>query len=262
MQEKESSMPEREYQREYRPVEPAIRLEVGRLAIGVGLLGIGVGVFAIADYVGKRKLIDEYVTEARAYREALIGAYEDGVVDENEQKFLNDLQNSLSRKERAIEAAGLGHELVQALQATFGVVIAYTAYKVTSRLVDYWVRKYRPPRWKCPICGREFSSEEELRRHLEEEHNATSDTSKYDALVDALAEAPDWFKGMVANALGWTFEQVDSIREWWDTLPAEQKIAYGVAIAIVILLIAALAGWFGAVPTVGAVFARAAACLV
>jgi hypothetical protein len=252
-------MSEREYQPER---EPIVRVEVGHLAIGIGLLSIGIGVFAIADYFSKRKLIDEYITEARAYREALIRAYEDGVVDESEQKFLNDLQNSLSRKEKAIEAAGLGHELVKALQATFGVIIAYTAYKVTSRLVDYWVRKYRPPKWKCPLDGKVFDSEEELRRHLEEDHKATTDTSKYDALVDALAETPDWFKGIVADALGWTFEQVENIKQWWDTLPPEQKIVIGVAIAIVILLIAALAGWFGFVAEIGVVFARAAACLM
>jgi len=246
-------MSENEYQQRF-------RIGLGNIAIGVGLLGFGIGIYSIASYFSKRQLINEYITEAKAYREALMRAYEDGVIDENEQKFLNDLQNSLARKEKAIEAAGLGYELVQILRATFGVIIAYSAYKITSRLIEYWIRRYRPPKWKDPITGEEVASEQEVRERLEQ-RKKSDDPSKYDAIVEALEATPDWFKAMVADALGWTYEQIANIRQLWDDLPPEQKIVIGVVIAIAILLIAALAGWLAFIPEIATVFARAAAVM-
>jgi len=232
------------------------------VAVGAGLIGVGVATYAIGTYLSKKALIDEYVREAREYQKALVRAYDDGVVDEDEERFLNMMQDALSQKEKTIEAAGLGYDLVRALEVAFNIAIVYAAYKITPRLIEELIRRYRPPRWKCSICDREFNTEDELQRHLAEDHHATDDVTKYSAVVDALEETPDWFKGLVADALDWTFDQVDNIGSWWDSLPTEQKIAIGIAIAATIILIIALAVWFGFVPTVGVAAASAAACIV
>ena len=242
-----------------------IHIEQGR-TLGYGLIAIGAGITAWSafSYYQKKKLIDDYITEAKIYREFLIEAYEDGVVTEDERRFLDYMQSELTRKEKLIEQAGIGEKLVEALRLTFGITITYASYKITSRLLEAFWRKYRPPgkKWECPIDGKEFSSEDELRRHLEEEHGITPDVSAFVALWEALQNAPEWFRNVVADVAGIAVETINRPREWYEGLPEEQKIALGVAVAIACIIILALIWWAAGIPTLATVLSRATAIFV
>jgi len=242
--------------------ERAIKVEIdlGNVLIGIGLIGIGFSIVGLADYLSKRKLVEEYVKEAEIYNKVLAEAYESGNFDDY-KPFLTNLQNSLSIKERAIRNAGLLNQLIKALEVAFVGFAVLKGLDITSQLIRYLIRRYRPPGYKCPICGKKFDTEDELRDHLVHDHHATTDASKYGALIDDLAQTPEWFKGLVAGALGWTIDQIENIQAWWDSLPEDEKLKIGIAIAIVVLIIMAFAGWFGYIPIIARVFSRALACI-
>jgi len=233
-------------------------------AIGYGLcfVGLGISIWATASFFVKQRLINEYIDEAKAYREALIRAYENGVVTEDEQDFLTHLESLLARKEKTIYEAGLLPDLTEELKWVFGIVVAAIAYKVTSKLIETWWRRYRPPKpWKCEICGAEFGSEAELDDHVKE-HEAVDDPAIFVSLWEALQETPGWFRNHVATMADIDIEIVHKPVEWFNELPDEQKIAIGVAVAIEIIMLVALEWWLGAISSIAIALSRAVACFV
>ena len=243
-----------------------IEIAVRDRTLGYGMLAIGIGVTAwsMANYYLKSRLIDDYINEAKIYREALLKAYEDGVITDDEREFLEYMQSELTRKEKLIEEAGVGEKLVDALRWTFGIAITYASYKITSRLVEAFMRRYRPPErpWRCPIDGREFGSEDELKKHIEEEHGITPDISAFIALWDALQNTPEWFRNMVADIADVAVDTINRPREWYEGLPEDQKIMLGVAVAVAIIIIIAIAWWLSGIPAIGSALSRAIAIFV
>jgi len=215
--------------------------------VGYGLIALGTGITAWGafSYFQKKALIEDYINETKIYREALIRAYEDGEVTDEEREFLEYMQSELTRKEKLIEDAGFGQDLVEALRWAFGIMIAYAAYKITSRLLERLWRKYRPPgkTWKCPICDKEFPTEDDLNRHIDEDHDTSTDPALYVALWEALQETPEWFKYAVAEVSGLAIGTIEKGKEWFENLPDSEKIALGILIAVAVIALCVLAWW-------------------
>ena len=250
-----------EYRREYRLLgRLEVGKEVGYAIMGFGLLAIGLGIIAAASYLSKRKLIEEYINEAELYNQSLLNAWKDGVIDEDEEKFLNHLQFLLERKEDLIRSSGLENALASAVSNIFGIPLAILAGGyVTAKLIRELGKRYRPPRYTCPIDGEEFRSEDELKRHLQEDHSATAEVEQYSTLWNEFQQTPNTFKGIVADIMGWTWEQINRGVEWFNSLPLEQKIAIGIALAIAILLAIAFAPWLAGIAGIARVIQLALA---
>jgi len=228
--------------------------------IGIGVAGLGAGIlgYAAYKYYVKKKLIDDYIAETAFFRDTLLKAYADGKVDEGEALLLGRLQDELKRKERLITELGFWPHLIKALWITLGITIAYSAYKITSRVFDHYQRKYRPPGYICDVCGAKFTTEEELRKHLER-YAVSKEVVKYDILAEALKEAPTWFIALVADRLGWAYKGLEDLLIRWHALSTTEKILYGMAIALVILLIVSFAAWLGFIPVLKKVILAARA---
>lgn len=242
-----------------------MKRDYGLIALGAGITAIGIGIVAWSsyDYLTKRRLIEDYITEAKIYREALIRAYEDGIITDDEQRFLEFMMSELTRKEKLIEQAGAGEQLVEALKWTFGIVIAYAAYKVTSRLIQYFNRRYRPPdkKWVCDVCGAEFSTEDELNTHVGE-HRPAEDVSKFVDLWSALQQVPEWLKYIIADIAGLTVAVINQPVEWFEGLPDDEKRAIGAAVAIAIIIVSALIWWLRVIPVIANLIRTAASVLL
>lgn len=225
------------------------------------LILTGAGCLLLAYWYSRYELIKDYLDELKLYEEALRQAYADGKVDENEQKFLNEMQSILLKKEEAIRSAGLLDALIDAI-TEYGIPIASIVggLYITTKIIRYLIKKYRPPKYKC-FCGKEFSSESELKEHLEKDHHATANTSKYDDVIEALKDVPDWFKDLVGLITGHNINYINEVIAKWDQLTPQQKVVIGIIIVIAIIIAIAFARWFAFIPSIARLYQLAVACL-
>lgn len=226
------------------------------------IIAIGAGILLYLYWHSRHKLIEEYINELKLYEKALMQAYADGEVDETEYQFLTEMQVILTKKEEAIRGSGLLGALIDALKA-YGISIAAIVggFYITTKVIRYLIKKYRPPKYKCEKCGRTFATEEELREHIQKEHKPTQDTSKYDEVIYALQETPDWFKDLLGLILGYDINFIYNIINAWDTLSPEEKVRYGLAIVIAIIVLIAFARWFAFIPGIRNVLQAALRCI-
>ena len=208
------------------------------IILGSGLIIVGVaGIYYI---YSKKSVIDEYIKLVKDYEREWKQYIADGDIDIDEGNMLQRKINALNTLEHYIKSRGWGVDLLDAL-ARLGIIVTITL--ITYRVIKYISKRYppggRPPQYTCPFDGRTFDTEDEFKRHLEDEHNIV-DTEPAADVWDDIRNLPDWIHGLIAitTGLGNTFYEY--IVKPFNELPLGVKLMLIVLILAAIIIIIAL----------------------
>lgn len=218
------------------------KIDVGTTLIGTGILAIGVaGVYYI--YSG-RKLIEEYVGGVKDLEREYKQFIADGELSEDESQILEVKEHALTVLGRKIEEKGFLEQLRDILYG-FGYAVGITGgLWLAHKIIDY-LRKRYPPRgrtptdYECPVCHQHFSTEDQLRHHVEQEHdikNPDADETRH--AWDIVRSWPSWVLGLISIMAGLPGLLPQYQQYVWDQLPYWAKVAiiYACLVAIGILI--------------------------
>ena len=131
------------------------------------------------------------------------------------------------------------------------VIIPYGAIKIGGTLLSWflWKKKQGPPPggFRCDKDGQTFSTEEELRNHINVAHVAETNAAALQAAQAIFIQQPEW----VQNAVAAESALYLKVHNPWETLSAEEikqmsygmetAAAYAAGAAAIIMILRALA---------------------
>jgi len=216
------------------------------------LLIVSAGAISIAVVAGyyiysKNRLINEYTSLVNDYEREIKEFRQDGVIDEDEERILNQKEERLSLLEHQITHNFLT-DLINAL-AKLGIVVS--AGYISAQVVKYIRRKYPPRPPKCPYCGKDLRgySDEQIKKHIDSHHNeplpekAPTTWTMIKKLPSLLKDLIAWMAKVPRDYLDKDYNEIPEAARW--------KIYVAVIEVIVILIAAGIFLWY-LVPIAGA----------
>ncbi len=229
--------------------------------IGYGLVatGAGIGIASLADFFGKRALINDYIDESKTYRNLLLKMPENP--SKQQARVIDELAEQLEEKEQMVREMGFLSQLREAVKTTFGAIVGVL---VTIGVLKFFWGRYRPPgiKYVSPYDDIPFDTYDDLDNHIRDDADWVDDPEPYGDVIDALTECSSWFIEAVAAASGIAASKLKYGRAWWDGLSQTDKIIFGIAIAIAVMLCVAVAWWAIAGAGVSAAADAAVACVI
>lgn len=239
------------------PEAEAPRVNLG-LLVGGGAV-IAVSAAAMYYIYSKNQLIDEYLKLAKSYEEEYERYGADGEIDETERAKLDAKAERLEYLEWLIAQKGWLFDLIDAL-ARLGIV--FIGIKVTVNVIKYIWKRHPPggqiPTYTCPQCGKDFDSEYQLKRHMEE--HPVIDTSPAADVWPLIQQLPGWIINMIGVVGDFSVLLAENIGNAWGSIPLEVQIAIIILVLAAIVIIMAITFSFLS-PALAPIAAGLAACL-
>ena len=219
----------------------------GTNMIGLGLVGLGafgIGYFWWKDRT-ENEMIREYMDEAALLFDYIVAtSQKPGGATDQDMAVIGQMETLMKGKEERIAEYSEGwfetiiDKTIELLKESYGVAIVIGAVAVGSLVAFaiYKLMKKFPPRPRPPTCpddGLQFSTPDELARHIETEHAPNPnppDVASAQAMVFA---EPTWVNDAIAAASGLGARYYYG----WDGLQSYEIIAIASALAIATCII-------------------------
>ena len=249
---------------DYREKAPP-KKPIDTTAVIVG--GVALGVCGVAAYYiySRDKHVNEYLELAQEYSAKYQRFMSDEIITEDEQLMLDFEERQLSLLEEVIRDKGWWYHLLDKVQQILGI---YVFFKITWALWKY-VRDKWPPTgghtFECPKCDYTTHSEDDLNRHVEEDHQPAPSQDPAYTMWDLLHQLSDDTLNLVLETAAMVsvngYLLAENIGSSWASIPLEAKLMIIVVVLVLCALLIALS-WGSLTPVLGPIAAAAAACVV
>jgi uncharacterized C2H2 Zn-finger protein len=220
--------------------------DIAGLALGGGLLCIGG--WLLFDKYEQNKLINEYMDKVARCENEFRNAMERG--DYEAAQTICDFYSSLMNEEEdVINRKGFFDKLKECLYAAGFLVGMGVAYYIIKIINNRWGKP--PGGFKCPECGKTFSTADALNEHLKKQHGWEFNPEAVSAAESAFQSLSGWVKDLLSLMSG---VEKYILSQPWKSIPQWALIV--IAIAALTLAAALWWLWFAGVPqalgTIGA----------
>ena len=223
------------------------KINVGQCLIGGGLITIGAaGIYYIHS---REQIVREYVDLVKDLEREYANFMEDGSISEDEANILDEKIKVLRTLGKKVEEEGLLDKL-RDLLAQFGFVVGevgglYIAIRILDEIRKRWPPRGSTPKdFKCPACDKHFRTEDQLRDHLEKDHQTVPDKDEARDAWELIWTWPIWVLDWIGTVTGLGDTISKLVGTPWDEIDIGTRATIIWAVLVAAAIIAAFCWWF------------------